>query len=333
MKHKVLFVFALLLLSLSIALVNAQDSNKIVLIENNWSASSLNVNVAKIILENELGYSVDIVALDENAQWAAIASGEADASLEVWPSGHTEDVAQYIDKLGVIENAGPLGVVGKIGWFVPTYVVEEHPELATYKGFQDPELAKLFATPETGDKGRFLGGAPGWVQYDAEIIANLDMNLEVVYPGSEEAILAELDSAYSRKEPIVFYFYSPHSAFAKYDLTQVQLPPYTDECYTGVSEGDNSGVACDYPQDVLFKIVSPSLAERAPEAYNLIRNFNYSSEDQISMIAAVDLDGLDFEEAAQNWVDEHEDIWKNWLRPYEEVMAEATAEATEASGN
>jgi glycine betaine/proline transport system substrate-binding protein len=315
---------------LGIFVVQAQDDDNVIrLIENNWSASSLNVNVAKIILEEEFDYEVEIIALDENAQWAAIAAGEADASLEVWPSGHAENVAQYIDDLEVIENAGLLGVIGKISWFVPTYVVEEYPELATYEGFLDDDLAAIFTTAETGDKGRFLGPAPGWVQYDAEIIENLDMNLEVVFAGSEEAILAELSSAYAREEPIVFYFYTPHSVFAEYDLTAVALPQYTEECYEGVADGDSSGVACDYPADELFKIVASDLSERAPEAYNLLRNFSYTAEDQIGMIAQVELEGLSFEEAAQEWVDENEDIWMKWLEPYEENM-EATEEAEDS---
>ena len=318
LRWNLLFI---LILVVGMNTVFAQD-DPIRLIENNWSASSLNVNVAKIILEEELGYEVEIIALDENAQWAAIASGEADASLEIWPSGHAENAAQYIDDLGVVENAGELGVVGKISWFVPTYVVEEYPELATYEGFQDDDLAAIFATAETGDMGRFLGPAPGWVQYDAEIIENLGMNMEVVYAGSEEAILAELSSAYAREEPIVFYFYTPHSVFAEYDLTAVELPEYTDECYEGVAEGDSSGVACDYPADELFKIVASDLEERAPEAYNLLRNFNYTAEDQIGMIAAVDLDGLSFEEAAQAWIDDNEDTWMTWLEPYQDKMDE-----------
>ena len=55
---------------------------------------------------------------------------------------------------------GLLGPEAKIGWYVPTFVVDEHPELATWEGFKDPELAKLFATAETGDLGQFLMGDP-----------------------------------------------------------------------------------------------------------------------------------------------------------------------------
>ncbi|MCB0145629.1 MAG: hypothetical protein KDE50_37445, partial [Caldilineaceae bacterium] len=95
------------------------------LAENPWSASAINVNVAKILLEEQLGYPVEIVDVDENAQWAALATGDLDASLEVWPSGHADNVAEYIDKQGVVENGGGLGVIGRIGWYIPSYLLTD----------------------------------------------------------------------------------------------------------------------------------------------------------------------------------------------------------------
>lgn len=280
------------------------------LAENNWTASRININVAKILLEEQMGYKVELVTIDENAQWPALASGDLSASLEVWPSGHAENVKQYIDEQKVVENAGALGSVGKIGWYIPTYMLTDHPELATWEGFKDPANAALFATAETGDKGQFLGGDPSWVQYDDQIIKNLGLNLEVVWAGSEEAILAQLDAAYTRKAPILFYFYKPHSAFAKYDLTNVTLPEHTDECYAKAEAG---GVDCDYPTDNLFKIVSVKMDTAAPDVVQFIKNFNYSTEDQIGMIAAVDADGKTPEEAARAWIQANEAKWKAWI--------------------
>jgi len=280
------------------------------LAENPWSGSQVNVAVAKILLEKEMGYTVELVTIDENAQWPALASGDLTASLEVWPSGHAENVAQYIDDQGVVENAGLLGPVGVIGWFMPAYMLDKDPDLATWEGFTKPETAALFSTAETGDKGQFLAGDPSWVQYDADIIKNLGMNIEVVTAGSEEAILAALDSAYSREEPIVFYFWTPHSVHAQYDLVQVELPAYSDECYAKIDAG---GVDCGYPPDNLFKIVGSSLKDEAPDVYQFLKNFNYSTQDQIQMIAAVELDGKSAEEAAQAWIDGNEDKWKAWI--------------------
>jgi len=304
-----------LVMLLGIALVIAAcggqtESKTIKLAENPWSGSQVNVAVAKALLEDELGYTVEIVTIDENAQWPALADGDLSASLEVWPSGHAENVAQYIDDLKVVENAGLLGPVGEIGWFMPAYVVEQHPDLATWEGFTNPDNARLFATAETGDKGQFLAGDPSWVQYDEDIIKNLGMEMQVVTAGSEEAIVAALDAAYSRQEPIVFYFWTPHSIHAKYDLVQVELPPYSDECY---AKAESGGVDCAYPSDDLFKIVAASLKDEAPDAYQFLKNFNYTTEDQIEMIAAVELEDKTPEEAAKAWIAAHEDTWKAWL--------------------
>jgi glycine betaine/proline transport system substrate-binding protein len=204
-----------------------------------------------------------------------------------------------------------LGVVGKIGWYEPAYVVEQHPELATWEGFKNPDLASLFKTAETGDKGQFLAGDPSWVQYDDQIINNLGLDLQPVVAGSEQAVLAQLDSAYSRKEPVLFYFWTPHSVHAKYELTEVKLPDYSDACY---GKAESGGVDCDYPPDVLFKIFWGDLKNQAPDAYKLLKNFNYTTKDQIGMIAAVELDKKSNAEAAQAWVDGHQDAWKAWLQ-------------------
>ncbi len=288
----------------------AVDRPVIKLIENNWSASELNVAVARIILEEEMGFPVEVISLDENTQWVALTSGDGHASLEVWPSGHATNVAQYIEQQQVVENGGLLGPVGKIGWYVPTFMVEQHPELATWEGFLNPELAQLFATAETGSSGQFLGGAPSFVQYDADIIDNLGLDLRVVYAGSEEAILAQLDAAISRQEPLLFYLWTPHAIHAKHDLTEVQLPEYGDECY---AEADTGGVDCDYPADDLFKIFWAGLRDYAPDAHTMLSNMKYTTEDQIDMMAAVELDGLSVEESARQWLANNEAIWRAWL--------------------
>ena len=279
------------------------------LVENPWPASEANVRVAKLIIEEELGYPVEIISLDENLQWDAIAGGDADASLEIWPSGHGERIAQYIQEQKVVLDGGPLGPQGIIGWYVPTYVVNEHPALATWEGYADPELSKLFATAETGDKGQFLAGDPSWVQYDADIIANLGLNLTVVTAGSEDALLAAVSSAYARQAPILFYFYEPHAIFSKFDLTRVELPPYSDACY---AQAESGGVNCAYPADVLMKIISPALQQKAPDVYTLLNNMQYGSDAQVDMLALMD-EGLTAEQAAAQWVADNGAIWRAWV--------------------
>ncbi|MCG8424769.1 MAG: ABC transporter substrate-binding protein [Proteobacteria bacterium] len=290
---------------------SAASSDKITikLAENPWTGSSINVNVAKILLD-KLGYKVELVTLDENAQWAALATGDLSASLEIWPSGHQEAIEQYIDNKKVVVNIGELGVVGKIGWYVPAYVVEQHAELATVEGFKDPARAALFKTAETGEKGRFLTGDPSWVQYDGDIIKNLGLNLQVVSAGSEQAVLAAVDSAYSRKEPVLFYFWTPHAIHAKYKLTEVKLPAHSKACYAKIKEG---GVDCDYPPDRMFKVAFAGLEKQAPDAYTVLKRMRYSTDEQVAMIAAVELDKKSPRDVAEDWLDRNQATWNAWM--------------------
>lgn len=282
------------------------------LAENPWTGSSVNVYVAKQLLEEKLGYAVEVVSIQETLQWDAVSKGEISAVLEVWPSGevHQKGLQQYVEGDKTVENLGDLGVIGKISWYVPKYVVEQHPELATWEGYKNADLAKLFATAETGDTGQFLAGDPSWVQYDEEIISNLGLSLKVVQSGSEQAVLAALDAAYSRQQPILFYLWTPHSIHSKYQLAPVELPAYSAECYAEANAGKK---ACDYPEDVLFKIANAKLGEQAPDAYQLLKNMRYTDADQIAMIADVELNKMSAADAAKAWIEKNEAVWSAWL--------------------
>lgn len=279
------------------------------LAENPWTGASVNVAVAKNLLTNKLGYQVEVVKVDEFAQWAAIQKGDISASLEVWPSGHADDIKNFVDK-GLVENIGNLGPIGQIGWFTPTYVIDAHPDLATSDGLKNPANAALFKTAETGDQGQFLQGDPSWTYYDADIIKNLGLNFKVVQAGSEDAMFAAVDAAYQRQQPILFYYWTPNWAFGKYKLTKISLPKYTPDCYKNATSG---GVACDYPPDVLFKVADPKLKTSAPDAYTFLKNFNYSNDDQIAMIYDVVANKMTSDAAAQKWIDANQAKWSAWL--------------------
>ncbi len=319
------FLYALVAVALAGAACGSSDDSEagaaesagggtetITLIVNPWSASRLNVEVAKNIIENQLGNPVEIVEVDENdAMFTGMADGSLDAVLEIWPSGVTDAETAYFDE-GTVERLGELGAVGKIGWFVPRYVLDENPALATWEGFKDPANAALFATAETGDQGRFLGTDPSYSQYDEQIIDNLELPLQVQFSGSEPATVAEVDSRVAAGEPIVLYWWTPTAAVAKYDLVNVALPAYNDACGASAAAGDG-GVDCDYPEDVIFKAGSAKLKDKDPAVFSFLEKFTITTDDQLEMLPAMEIDGEDPAKVAADWVAAHEDTWKAWL--------------------
>lgn len=270
------------------------------LIANPWSGSAANIAVAAQLLEH-IGYDVEVTNLDENAQWSAINTGELHASLEVWPSGHAQNRTDFIDNPdGNVVDAGLLGPVGQIGWYLPAYMIDQNPALAGAEGFTDSSLAGLFATAETGDLGQILHGDPSWVTFEQDIIDDFGLQLEIVYAGSEEALLAAFDGAFAREAPVLSYFWTPHSAFSAFDLVELELPLDPD--------GNKY-----YPADNLFKIVWAGLEDGAPAAWEFLHNFNYSTADQVSMLGAIDAEGKSVEEAAADWIAANEATWGAWM--------------------
>jgi glycine betaine/proline transport system substrate-binding protein len=207
---------------------------------------------------------------------------------------------------------GLLGPDAKIGWYVPTFVVKDHPELATWEGFKDPALAKLFATAESGDLGQFLMGDPSYVTYDEQIIANLGLPLKYVVAGSEAALLTAIDQAVADKKPVLMQFWKPHWKQLEVDLTEVKLPDVTDACLASAAAGDG-GYACDYPVDKLYKAASAGLEAKNAAAFKFLSKFQLTTEQQSEIAGYVDRDGMTAADAAKKWVDANPDVVAAWM--------------------
>lgn len=286
---------------------SGDGGGEITLARNAWTASAIDVEIAKQLIEKELGNEVKLVDIDENAMFAGMESGDIDAALEIWPSGVVEEEQAFIDD-GSVLDIGKLGAVGQIGWYVPDYVLDEYPDVATWEGLKDPATAKAFATAETGDQGRFLATDPSYSQYDESIVEQLDLPFEVKYSGSEAATVAELDSKVAEKEPVVMYWWTPTAAVAKYKLKEVKLPEYTEECYA-----DPETVDCAYPKDDLFKAASAKLKTKDPKVFSFLEKFQLTNEDQLSMLPAVEIDKEPAEDVAAQWIKDNEATWKPWF--------------------
>ena len=245
--------------------------------------------------------------------WPAISKGDTlDGVLEIWPSGHAKDYETYITGKKGIVDGGLLGPDAKIGWYVPQFVVDEHPELATWEGFKDPKLAALFKTAESGDEGQFLMGDPSYVSYDEQIIKNLALPLKFVVAGSEAALITAIQNAEADKKPLLLQFWQPHWLQSKVKLAEVKLPDFTDACKASAAANDGK-YACDYPIDKLYKAFNDKLQQKDPKSFEVLSKLTLTTEQQNEIAAMIDGDGMTPEAAAQQWVADNEAVWKAWL--------------------
>jgi glycine betaine/proline transport system substrate-binding protein len=270
---------------------------------NQWVGAAANVAVAQCLLE-QMNYKVTTSTLAEEVAWQGFSTGEVDVILENW--GHPDLEKKYITTDKLAQDAGPNGVTGIIGWYVPGWMIDKYPDLADWHNLN--KHADLFKTSESGDKGQFLGSDPTFVQYDEALITNLGLNFKDVFSGSEAATITAFQQADKNKTPLIGYFYDPQWLLSEIKLVQIHLPPYTTGC-----DADLKKVACDYPPYILNKIVRTKFMDTGGDAATFIKNFKWANEDQNSVADAITNKNMTPEDAAKQWIDANSAKWQAWM--------------------
>ncbi|WP_326721097.1 MULTISPECIES: ABC transporter substrate-binding protein [unclassified Streptomyces] len=283
---------------------NAQGAKTVTLSVQSWVGAQANVAVAQYLLEHELGYRVDTVQVDEVPAWDALSQGRVDAILEDW--GHPDQEKRYVEDKKTITPGGGLGVTGHIGWYVPTYFAEQHPDVTDWKNLN--KYADQLRTAESGGKGQLLDGSPSYVTNDKALVDNLNLDYQVVFAGSEAAQITQIQQFAKEHKPFLTYWYAPQWLFKKVPMTEVKLPAYKDGC-----DADTTKVACAYPHTSLQKYLNTDFAHSGGKAAAFLKNFNWTTEDQNEVSLMIANDGLSAQAAAKKWVGAHEAKWRTWL--------------------
>lgn len=275
------FVAALTLLLLGLITGGALASNGTVRLGYVlWDSEIASTNVVAAVLEDKLGYDVEMIAVDAGPMWTGIAQGEFDAIVAAWlPATHE---AYYNRVWQDVENLGPNLHGAKIGLVVPAYVtIDSIEELNAHRSrFQ----------------GRIVGIDPGaglMRATDAAIDAyGLDFTLQ---DGSDAAMTAELGRAIRSGQWIVVTGWTPHWKFAQWELKYLEDP----KGVFGASETINT-------------IVAKDLRERMPEVYEFLDRFYWTPDDMATVMVYI-REGMSEAEAARRWIAENPEKVEAWL--------------------
>ncbi len=271
---------------------------------NDWVGYTANAAVVTYVLENDLKCKVNQKALAEELAWQGLPTGQIDVIMENW--GHADLTTKYITQQKTAVDAGLTGNKGQIGWYVTPSTLKMFPDITDWKNLN--KYSAKFATSESGGKGQLLDGDPSFVTNDAALVKNLNLNYKVVYAGSEAALIQAFRTGEQNDTPVLGYFYSPQWFLSEIPLTKINLPKWTKGC-----DDDPKTVACDYPDYALNKIMSTKLANSGSPAAALIKNFNWTNDDQDLVAKYITADKMTPEAAAKKWVEANPDKVKAWL--------------------
>ncbi len=244
-----------------------------------WDTEVASTNVVGAVLE-ELGYDVTLIPLDNAVMWEAVSSGEADGMVAAWlPGTH----ASQFEKYGAdVENLGENLTGAKLGLVVPEYM-----DVNSIEDLTD-EANKTITGIEPG-AGVVVAAETTMEEYD-----NLgDWDLET---SSSGAMTVALKQAIENKEEIIVTGWSPHWMFATYDLKYLEDPKET----FGGSETINTMVRKDLEKDM-------------PEAYKVLDQFNWTTEDIETVMLAIS-EGENPKDAAKAWIDDNPEEVAAWTK-------------------
>jgi glycine betaine/proline transport system substrate-binding protein len=282
--------------------------------ENAWAGATANVYVVKYVLEKNLGCKVNVAKLPESTPlFQAMTDGKVDVVLEDWNNIDLKVNQSYVKNKTVV-NLGPSGVIGHIGWFIPTYLMKQHPEFKTWKGLKGKET--LFKSPESGSQGMFLGGDPSYVQKDAQLIKELGLNFKFVSVGAEPAQVARWTQLYKQKKPVIFYWYTPQYLNASYQLSEIKLPARGKNCVDSYNPklGTNWSIyKCAYGLTIIDKLLSGKFAKSGSPAVALIKRWKWTADDQNYVANLIAGKHMDPDKAAEQWVKANSAKVNVWL--------------------
>jgi glycine betaine/proline transport system substrate-binding protein len=260
-----------------------------------------------------MGNSVEYVSTDSQSVYESVRLGDVALEMEVWEGAFGASFRAALEK-GGLHDAGDHNAVTREDWWYPMWTKEACPGLPDWEALN--ECAAVFATPETGDAGRFLGGPVDWLKHDQERVDGLGMNFKVVNAGSAAALWAEIGAAEKTKKPIVLFNWTPNFAEAVWPGEFVEFPEWVEGCDKDPAVGPNPDKTydCGNPANgYLKKAAWDGMKDKWPDAYEMLTKISFTNPQIAEMAKLVDIDEMEPEEAAAHWLEENGDVWKVWI--------------------
>ena len=246
----------------------------------NWADNVVMTELAKLVLEEKMGYEVETINAEPGVIFTSLADGSADFFLDLWlPITHEDYYNKYEEDLVKMSKSYD---AARIGLVVPEYVdIDSIEELEENKDMFDGKIIGI----DSG-AGTMISAAEALEEYE------IDMKL---ISGNEPTMAASLSDAIDNKEPIVVTGWDPHWKFAKWDLK------FLDDPKNVYGEGEEA-----------FTVARKGTKEDMPEVHKFFEKLHMEVEDVEDLMNVVE-EGDNQEEDVRTWMNEHEDIIEAWL--------------------
>lgn len=309
-----LAVFALSLASLACGGGSSSSSAEkptIIFSDLNWTSAQVQNRIAQFIVENGYGYETDAILGGTLPNFQGLLKGDIHVDMEVWLPNQKEAWEPAVANGQVVPIGMSLGKDWQSSFVIPAYLAEQYPDLKSVEDLKKDEYKKLFETTDSHGKARLVSCVVGWsceTVNAAQIEAyGLSDHVEIVNPGSQDAMFADLQGAYDNQEPWLGYMWGTGDPALLLDLVLLEEPAYSNECWATTK-------ACGYEDATIIIAVHPSLTTSAPDVVDFLRNwgFNIDLYKKVAQYTARN-PGIETQDAAVWFLKNHKDLWFQWV--------------------
>ena len=294
------------------AMMEEAPKGTIVFSDLNWTSAQVQNRIAQFIVEHGYGYPTDVIFGGTLPNFVGLQAGDIHVTLEIWLPNQSIGWEKAIE-IGDVVSVGT-SLVGdwQSTFVIPKYIADAHPDLKTPQDLMKPEYQELFATADSRGKARLVACVPTWscslVNTEQIDTYGLADHVDVLTPGDQSAMFAEIFGAFERQEPWLGYMWGTGDPALKLDLVRLEEEPYTEECW-------DSDKACAFAESLVLVAVHKSLLPRAPEVIGMLQNWEFSIDLYKSIFQWMDAnDGSEASDAAI-WFLKNNKVWEGWVTP------------------
>jgi glycine betaine/proline transport system substrate-binding protein len=295
--HRLISASALSLLAAGTAAAQVSDECREVSFSDvGWTDITVTTAVAKHVLEG-LGYSVDVKVLSVPVTFASLEKDDIDVFLGNWMPSQAQAIQPYLES-GEIEQVTENLQGTKYNLAVPDYTYEKG--LTSYEDMAEfaDDLDQTIYGIEPGNEGNAY--LISLTEEDKHGFGEFE-----VKESSEQGMLAQVRRAVDREEDIVFLGWEPHPMNANFELEYLE----GGEDFFG-GEG------------VVHTVTREGYVEECPNLGKLLQQMTFTLPMENEIMGKILDDGMDAEEATQEWLEAHPDVIDPWLEGVTTVEGE-----------
>jgi len=255
-----------------------------------WTDITATTALATTVLEG-LGYETDVKVLSVPVTYASLKNKDIDVFLGNWMPTMEADIAPYRDDNSV-ETVRANLEGAKYTLAVPKYTYEAGlKSFADIAKFKDQLDGKIYGIEPGNDGNRLILGMLEKGTFEIK-------DFELV-ESSEQGMLAQVQRAVDRKEPIVFLGWEPHPMNANIEMAYL--------------EGGDDVFGPNYGGATVLTNVRQGYLQECPNVGKLLQNMVCSLAMENEVMGAILNDSKEPGAAAKEWLAAHPDVLDAWL--------------------